>query len=154
MRNVAGAPDLVISLMYPMQGNERAIGLDYRRNAAQRDAALKVRDESRLIIAGPVELVQGGQAFIARFPVFTGSGDTRKFWGIVSAVIDVGRLFADSGLLNPDLSIDVALVGRDSMGAEGAQFFGPPNVLDNDPVVVDVILPGGLWQLAAVPKTG
>ncbi len=154
LRNVAAARDLVISLMYPMQGNERAIGLDYRANAAQRDAALRVRDEARLLIAGPVELVQGGQAFIARFPVFTGSGKTRKFWGIVSAVIDVGMLYADSGLLNPDLSIDIALIGQDSLGAQGSQFFGPPEVLAHDPVIVDVILPGGLWQLAAVPKNG
>ena len=154
LRNVAAARDLVISLMYPMQGNERAIGLDYRANAAQRDAALRVRDEARLLIAGPVELVQGGQAFIARFPVFTGSGENRNFWGIVSAVIDVGMLYADSGLLNPDLTIDIALIGQDSLGARGAQFFGPQEVLANDPVIVDVILPGGLWQLAAVPKTG
>ncbi len=154
LRNVAGAPDLVISLMYPMQGNEKAIGLDYRKNPAQREAALKVRDQERLLIAGPVDLVQGGQGFIARFPVFTGRGDTREFWGIVSAVIDVERLYADSGLMDRDLSIDVALIGRDSMGAEGAQFYGPPDVLANDPVIVDVVLPGGLWQLAAVPKSG
>ena len=39
LRNIAGAPDLVISLMYPLKGNERAIGLDYRKNDAQREAA-------------------------------------------------------------------------------------------------------------------
>jgi len=39
LRNIAGAPNLVISLMYPMAGNERAIGLDYaprRRSATAR----------------------------------------------------------------------------------------------------------------------
>ena len=34
-----GRRDLVISLMYPMAGNERAIGLDYRNEPLQRDAA-------------------------------------------------------------------------------------------------------------------
>ena len=29
MRDVAGAPDLVIALIYPLEGNEKAIGLDY-----------------------------------------------------------------------------------------------------------------------------
>jgi sensor domain CHASE-containing protein len=36
LRNVAGAPGLVVSLMYPVEGNERAIGLDYRENPVQR----------------------------------------------------------------------------------------------------------------------
>src|SRR5918994_4178416 len=36
LNNIAGAPNLVISLMYPIKGNERAIGLDYRENEAQR----------------------------------------------------------------------------------------------------------------------
>ena len=43
LRNIAGAPDLVVSLMYPMAGNEKAIGLDYRTDPKQREAALRAR---------------------------------------------------------------------------------------------------------------
>ena len=84
-----------------MAGNERAIGLDYRNNEAQREAAFRARDTGELVLAGPVDLVQGGQGFIGRFPVFIDDGDGGKtFWGIVSAVIDVERLYSDSGLLD------------------------------------------------------
>ncbi|WP_245500060.1 CHASE domain-containing protein, partial [Mesorhizobium sp. M4B.F.Ca.ET.089.01.1.1] len=99
LRNIAGAPDLVISLMYPMKGNEKAIGLDYRKNEAQRTAALRARDRRELVFAGPVNLAQGGRGFIGRIPVFVptaGGGD--RFWGIISAVVDVDRLYAASGL--------------------------------------------------------
>ncbi len=154
LRNIAGAPDLVISLMYPMAGNGRAIGLDFRKNAAQREAVLQVRDEGKMIIAGPVDLVQGGQGVIGRFPVFTEVDGERAFWGIVSAVIDAQRLFEDSGLLDPDLPIDIAVVGRDAKGASGEQFFGQAHVLASSPVTADVVLPNGSWQLAAIPKTG
>ncbi|TIT82190.1 MAG: bifunctional diguanylate cyclase/phosphodiesterase, partial [Mesorhizobium sp.] len=95
LHNIAGAPDLVISLMYPMKGNEKAVGLDYRKNEAQRMAALRARDRRALILAGPVNLAQGGRGFIGRIPIFVptaGGGD--RFWGIVSAVIDVDRLYA------------------------------------------------------------
>ena len=136
LRNIAGAPDLVISLMYPMEGNEKAIGLDYRKNEAQRMAALRARDQRVLVLAGPVELAQGGRGFIGRFPVFVptaGGGD--RFWGIVSAVIDVDRLYAASGLIDPDLDIDVALTGKDALGGGGERFFGDGNVIAGNPVI-------------------
>jgi diguanylate cyclase (GGDEF)-like protein len=154
IRNVAGAPGLVVSLMYPTEGNERAIGLDYNQNAAQQEAAYRARDTGELILAGPVDLVQGGQGFIGRFPVFVDRNGTRDFWGIVSAVVDVDKLYSDSGMLDPDLPIEIALSGRDGMGTKGARFYGSGTTAANDPVVADVILPAGSWQIAAVPKGG
>lgn len=154
LRNIAGAPDLVVSLMYPMAGNERAIGLNYRENVAQRAMAMAVRDGRKMVIAGPVDLVQGGQGIIGRFPVFTEENGESFFWGIVSAVIDTERLYRDSGLLDPDLPIDIAVVGQDASGRSGAQFFGPASVLDSSPVTAEVVLPNGSWMLAAVPKDG
>lgn len=155
LRNIAGAPDLVISLMYPMEGNEKAIGLDYRKNEAQRMAALRARDQRVLVFAGPVDLAQGGRGFIGRIPVFVptaGGGD--RFWGIVSAVVDVDRLYAASGLTDPDLSIDVALTGKDALGGGGERFFGRDQVIAGNPVSADVQLPSGSWQISAIPKGG
>lgn len=155
LRNIAGAPDLVISLMYPMAGNEKAIGLDYRKNDQQRAAALRARDERRPILAGPVDLAQGGQGFVGRFPVFVKSaGNTDRFWGIVSAVVDVQRLYQASGLLDKDLGIDIALIGNDALGAGGVRFFGDERVVQSDPVTADVFVPSGSWQIAAIPRSG
>jgi len=155
LRNIAGAPGLVVALMYPMSGNEQAIGLDYRTNPAQRAAALRARDTEELVLAGPVDLVQGGQGFIGRFPVFVRGTDGQKtFWGIVSAVVDMEKLYRDSGLLDADLPIAIAITGRDSMGADGERFFGGADVVADDPVTADVILPSGSWRISAIPKIG
>lgn len=154
LRNIAGARDLVVGLMYPMEGNEKAIGLDYNKNPAQREAALRARDTRQMVFAGPVDLVQGGQGFIGRFPVFIGESAAKEFWGIISAVIDVQRIYAVSGLLDPALPISVAIVGRDGLGAAGKQFFGPDTVVANDPVEAEVTLPSGSWEIYAVPKGG
>lgn len=151
LRNIAAAPDLIISLMYPMKGNERAIGLDYRSAGLQRAAALRARDTGELVLAGPVDLRQGGQGFIGRFPVFTPAEGGKKFWGIVSAVVDVERLYRDSGLTDPALPIDVALI---ALGKTGARFYGGSEVVENDPVTASVQLPSGSWQIAAIPKGG
>nr|WP_224585623.1 EAL domain-containing protein [Mesorhizobium sp. CO1-1-11] len=155
LRNVAGAPDLVISLMYPMAGNEKAIGLDYRKSDAQRTAALRARDLRVPVLAGPVDLAQGGQGFIGRFPVFVktaGGGD--RFWGIVSVVVDVERLYKASGLTDGDLDIEIALTGKDGLGGTGDRFFGGESITRANPVTETVHLPSGSWQIAAIPKGG
>ena len=154
LRSIAAAPDLVVAMTYPLDGNEKAIGLDYRTNAAQREAVLRARDTGKLVLAGPVDLVQGGRGFVGRFPVFIDGADGRQFWGVVSAVVDVGRLYADSGLLDP-ASGDRYFhhrQGRD--GRRAARAFSAPTSAGSDPVTAEVILPSGSWEIAAVPKGG
>ena len=156
LRSIGVAPDLVIRFVYPKAGNETALGLDYRSNEAQREAVQRARDLGKLIVAGPVDLVQGGRGFIVRIPVFTGPIDSqsRQFWGLVSAVIDQDKFYAASGLTDPALPFEVAVRGKNALGAKGAVFFGREAVFRSNPVLADVALPYGAWQLAAIPKGG
>ncbi|MFN3918837.1 MAG: CHASE domain-containing protein, partial [Methylohalobius sp.] len=155
LRNVAAAPDLVIRLIYPLAGNEAALGLDYRQVPSQRKAALRARDTGQPVIAGPLPLVQGGIGVLVREPVFveTSSG-TKRFWGLISAVINADTLYQLAGLYEPELGLQIALRGIDGSGAQGPVFYGDPKLFDADPVTSDVSLPGGSWQLAAIPLGG
>lgn len=156
LRNIAAAPDLVIRYMYPVAGNEAAIGLDYRSLPDQIDVVLLARDTGKLIIAGPVDLVQGGRGFIARIPVFLNPDNSNgsRFWGLVSLVIDQDRLYRSSGLLDESQDIIVTIRGKDGSGERGERFFGPDDVFSRQPERLDVKLPHGSWQLAAVPNEG
>ena len=155
IRHVAAAPGLVIRMVYPMDGNAAAIGLDYRQSPEQRDAALRARDTGGLVLAGPVNLVQGGTGFVSRFPVFIPDEDgTSRFWGLVSAVLDETALYRVAGLLDQGQGLRLALAGRDGRGMAGDVFFGDPGILDEDPVMLDVLLPTGSWRLLAVPAEG
>lgn len=155
LRNIAAAPDLIIRYMYPVAGNESAIGLNYRKNPQQYAAVKEAVDAGELVIAGPVNLVQGGQGFIARIPVYlaTDSETKGKLWGLISAVIDTDKLYAASGL-EQNQKLKVALRGKDAKGEEGKVFFGMEEVFSSDPVLVDVNLPYGSWQMAALPEGG
>lgn len=154
LRNIAAAPDMVIRLMYPLEGNEQAVGLDYNSIPEQRDAALRARDTGDLVLAGPVDLVQGGRGFIGRFPVFLREGDGPPvFWGLVSAVMDVDVLYSQAGL-NAELPFSVTLTGLDATGGQGVRFFGPEVGPEDMPVVANVQLPTGAWQIEAVPHGG
>ncbi|ODT76863.1 MAG: histidine kinase [Pelagibacterium sp. SCN 64-44] len=153
LRSVAAAPDLVIRMTYPLENNAAAIGLDYRKSPQQWPAVEHVLHTDQLSIAGPVDLVQGGKGFVGRFPVHVGEGADRHFWGLVAAVVDVDRLYADSGLNNPDLGLDISISGHDGTGGAGKRFYGR-DLSGERPVVADVVLPSGTWQIAAVPHQG
>ena len=153
LRSVALAPGLIVTLTYPLAGNEGAIGLNYLTNSTQRGAAILARDTGRLVLTGPVDLVQGGRGFIGRFPVFTDMAEGRKFWGLVSAVIDVDALYADSGLTNPTLDVAVSLASQSAVAQGMPAFFGP-DLSDMEPVTAEISLPHETWIMSAVPKGG
>jgi diguanylate cyclase (GGDEF)-like protein len=153
LRSIAVAPDLVVEMTYPLEGNAAAIGLDYRTNALQRPAVMRARDTGRLVLAGPVDLVQGGRGFVGRFPVFVQENAGDRFWGVVSAVIDVDRLYADSGLNDAQQGLELSIYGQDALGDNGTRFFGRDLRADS-PVTAEVLLPTGSWQIAAVPRGG
>ena len=84
IRNIAAAPDMIIKYMYPVEGNELAIGLDYRKEPEQFEAADRARRTRELVLAGPLELKQGGTGLVTRVPVFLNDENTGEeyFWGI------------------------------------------------------------------------
>ncbi len=155
LRNIAIAPDMVIRTVYPLAGNEAAIGLDYRKTPDQFAAAEQARLSRQIVLAGPLKLVQGGTGLIARMPVYLkDTAGNEYFWGLVSAVIDTQKLFANSGLNAADLPIEIAIRGKDGRGSNGELFFGRAEIFDSSPVLSDISLPSGSWQLAAIPKDG
>lgn len=95
LRNIAAAPDMVIRYIYPVEGNEAAIGLDYRNKSGQFEAIDRARRTGNLVLAGPVDLVQGGTGLIIQAPVFLPREnlDEEVFWGMISTVIDTDRFF-------------------------------------------------------------
>ncbi|MCW9059669.1 MAG: EAL domain-containing protein [Gammaproteobacteria bacterium] len=157
LRNIAAAPDLVIRLMYPLAGNEQAIGLDYRTHPTQSAAALRAMEEGKVVVAGPLPLVQGGVGIIARQPVFIPAelpGAPPRPWGLVSSVMDADTLYEKAGLNAVHGDYRLAIRGRDGTGELGEVFYGDETVFDLHPITQTVTLPGGSWQIAAIPDAG
>jgi len=159
IRNIALAPKNIIRFVYPLKGNERALGLDYLKTPDQREAALRVIREKVTVVAGPVNLVQGGVGIISRTPIFmrdshVPSGES-SYWGIASTVIDFDTLIRSAGLANSaSQNIRFALRGKDSLGAGGAIFWGDGRIFAMNPIFMDITLPSGSWQIAALPANG
>ncbi|WP_137170301.1 EAL domain-containing protein [Marinomonas sp. FW-1] len=86
--NLQLAPDGIISDIYPIEGNESAIGFNIISTPGfEKEAMLSIQNH-RMFVIGPVALVQGGVAVISRAPIFLNKGTQRElFWGFASAVI-------------------------------------------------------------------
>lgn len=152
--NISAAPDLVVTRVYPYESNKSVLGLDYTATESRKEVARRVKELDGVVVAGPMDLVRGGRGFVARYPVWKSGTSGTDFWGIVSAVIDAETLYQETGLRDDDLPLDVALIGRDGTGADGELFFGDPAVLEDSPILMDIQLDLGQWQLAARPKEG
>ena len=154
IRSVALAPDNVIRYIYPLAGNQKALGLRYLETPAQRDAVLRLMREQRPVTAGPIELVQGGVAIINRIPIIvTGPGGSPHYWGLASVAINPFPIFERAGIRSDARDgVGYALRGKDGLGARGEVFLGDAALFDNpDAVLMEVVIPGGSWQLAACP---
>lgn len=151
IRNIGAAKDMVISHVYPLHGNEAVLGFNYLESPVQKRAALNAIAQKKTILAGPLPLVQGGEALIARTAVI--DSKTGETWGILSVVLNHLDIFQISGLTNHP-HLDIALRGKDAMGEQGEFFFGNKDILQFHPVKLSIKLPFGEWLLYARPKTG
>lgn len=158
VRNVAIAHGTVIRQVYPLQGNESTLGVDYRTVPGQWPEIQRVIKERRDVLVGPVDLIQGGQALIQRTPIYAldDNGEpVGEFLGLVAMVISMDELFAEVGLNAEGLPVALALRRLEPVdGGPHRHLFGRPDIFTDNPVVVDVLLPGARWQLGAIPREG
>lgn len=158
IRSLQLAPDAIVTHIYPPKGNEAALGHDLLADPARREAAQRAIAEHKFVIAGPHTLKQGGVALIGRYPIYlssaNGAADAEKFWGFAIILIDFEPLLKKADIIGDPREMQYALRGKDGLGASGEVFFGNPELFNLDPVILNISLPNGSWQLAGLPKKG
>lgn len=138
-----------LEYVYPKDGNEQVIGMDYRTQSEQWPLIEHSIDIRTPLLAGPLALKQGGSGIVYRVPIFVGD----QYWGLVSTVIESASVFAAAGLTDTDYRYEYALRGKDGMGAKGVVFLGDAGLFDAPETLgMDVFVPGGRWLLAVKPK--
>jgi diguanylate cyclase (GGDEF)-like protein len=82
--NVLLAPDGVVSKIYPLQGNESAIGWNYFGEGTGNKEARTAAEVGHLVLAGPFDMAPGVQAITGSMPVYIDtSAEKQHFWGLV-----------------------------------------------------------------------
>lgn len=151
VRNFGIAVGYRLTYMYPVAGNEKAIGIDYRDLPRQWPVIQRIIDSGKPALAGPVDLVQGGSGLIYRVPLFL-SG---KYWGLLSTVIDSDSLFRNVFEEPKNSRFEFALRGKDGLGSKGDGIVGDVGLFDRpDAMVQEIDIPGGRWAIAVSPRGG
>lgn len=160
IRIIALAPDNIIRYMHPLEGNQKAIGLDYTKNEQQWPAIKRAIDTRSVMMSGPIDLVQGGRGLIARIPIFLPSSpgaldEDGALWGVGAIVVDETRMLAAAGMERLADNYYFALKGAPEPGASPKPIFGNQNLFGMDSVFLQVTFPGAeTWELAAYPLEG
>jgi diguanylate cyclase (GGDEF)-like protein/PAS domain S-box-containing protein len=149
------APNGVLQHIVPLAGNEKALGLDVLSSPSQKAEASLSRATGQLTVAGPLDLVQGGQGLVGRLPIFLGAeAGGRQFWGFSEVVMRLPAALRPAQL--SELSADgyrYALWRRNPETGARQVIESSPGV-PVDPIEVDVRLPNGEWTLSVAPDHG
>lgn len=150
------APDGVIRDVYPLAGNEAALGHDLLADRQRNREAAAAITTRQLTLAGPFKLVQGGIGAVGRLPIFLSNerGDT-YFWGFANALIRIPNLLEAAGLPSLASSGYRYELWRTHPDTDQREVFArsgeePPH----DPVEYTTTVSNGRWVLSIAPEGG
>jgi len=126
VRNIAVAVEYKLTYVYPEESNQKIIGIDYRDVASQWPKVKLAIDSKEGVLDGPIELIQGGNGMIYRFPIFVDD----HYWGMMSTVIDTHSFLqaAFKDVQNPQFAFAIRTVDHKSVFHGDAALFEQKNI--------------------------
>lgn len=162
------APQGIIRYITGDEKNNKAMNYDLFEDDSRKQQIVKAIYEHRQVITGPIKLVQGGDAIIARKALFAsdspnasaerleeklilaeGATVPNDFWGLATVLFTTDALLQKAGL-TADLmnEFSFALKGKHGLGAEGEVFWGDASIFNNTPHIQAIEFDAGQWLLA------
>ena len=149
------AKDGIVGNIYPLKGNEPAIGLNMLTNPKRKKEAKIAKKTGQYTIAGPYELKQGGIGALLFDPVYISENGEKKFWGFVILVIDWEKFIDEINLSNlEDVGYDYQIWKKNfSEGTEVTIAEGNSKNIKS-PLEVVCAVPNDIWYFEIAPKDG
>ncbi len=157
IKNVALAPGGVVSHIFPLEGNEAALGHNLLEDSARSHFARQAIMSRQAVTQGPVTARQGGLLVFNRKAVFipdsTVPGSQERLWGLTVTTLDFEELIEQVGLKSENDGYHFAL--RSSL-VDGTNDFvwGEARVFENDSIIRTILFPSQQWELAICPVKG
>ncbi len=147
-------PDGVVSKAYPLAGNEAAIGHDLLKDPARRAEALEAVGSNQIVLAGPVNMRQGGQGLFARKPVFWEENGTQRFWGLVVALIRWETVLETFGFKTLEAEGYAYALSRRLRTDDQPTLItrSPSEIIHDLALTRSLPIPGGEWLLTVSPN--
>lgn len=138
----------VITQVYPLKGNESAIGLDVLKDSLLNIEAYRAIEKKELYFAGPFELKQGGIAIVGRLPIFI----DHQFYGFSVVLIKLSTLLKAAGIDNTQTSDFIYQLSKVNPTTHQEDFFVANNTPLDKQQSVSIEVPDGEWKLYVMAK--
>lgn len=147
------APKGIVEQIYPLSGNEKAIGDNLLSDGRRSREARLALETGKLTLAGPFELLQGGEAILGRLPVYLGEAPD-SFWGFATAIM---RLPDFLKAIRVDelrrLGYDFELWRYHPENGIRHVFANSNTAPISDGITTSINIPNGQWYLTITPST-
>ena len=137
-----------ITHVYPLAGNEEAIGFDVFANSNTASQAYKAIDKKTLFFAGPLKLRQGGVGLVGRLPIFK----ENRFFGFSVVLIKLNTLLTAAGIdtvTNPRYSYQLS---KSNPVTDSEDFFWSTAGQADTRQSAYITVPDGEWKLYVMPR--
>lgn len=147
IRNIGIFIDTTIRWVYPLEGNESAIGVDLSKNSEQAEEVRRVKENLETLFVGPIDLIQGGSGFIIRMPLLKNS----TYWGMVSIVLKAENAFGFVDAHTELYKVDYLITTSDE---KEEVVYGNEAILEMKPLRFTTEDTLGRWNVYVVPTGG
>ena len=141
-------PDGVIKYVYPLEGNEKVLGLDILNSKSFREEALRSIKTQKMYFAGPFELTQGGKGIVGRLPVYF----KNKFWGFSAVIIRFDRLLINSGINSINTDQYYFQLSKINPNTKKEEFFLDGNAKLTNENHLSSYITDGDWKISIVDR--
>lgn len=150
------AKDGIVTLIYPMSGNEAALGLNMLEHPARKQEARLAKESGEYTISGPFELQQGDIGALLFDPIYTtdANGD-QTFWGFSILVLDWESFLNEIELDTlEEAGYTYELWKISPATGEHVSIAHSGNSRRSDAIEVLCTVPNDTWHFEIVPKNG
>lgn len=150
------AKDGVVNMVYPLDNNRAAIGLDMLEDPERKRDATMARDSGGYTMAGPFELKQGGYGTLLFDPIYTkNTTGNKQFWGFSLLVIDWNKFIEETEISKLEGAGYYYQVWRE-YGDDGQKkmLVYSQNGDFSSAIEVNCDVPNDVWHFDIVPVNG
>lgn len=150
------AKDGIVSQIYPLEGNEAAMGLNMLEHPERRKEARLAMETGQYTIAGPFALQQGGTGALLFDPIYVPDqeGHTR-FWGFSILVLNWENFLSEIQLEKlEEASYHYQIWKKDPATGNKIVIAQSTVAADDSAFQVACAVPNDTWYFEIVPKKG
>lgn len=146
--NIARAQDYVVTDVYPVDINSSVLGVDFRNDPETKQDYDQTIASGEFVIAGPIDLIQGGRGLIFR------SAPVRGVNEVYSIVVDFDAFLNGIGITDRNQLTWSAVRTSLPDGGPTTNVFGDSLVWEIDPVLAEISLGEVSLQYGMAPAGG